>query len=179
MYIGYNDNELIYLIKYDNNDRARKLLYGKYSHYIRKLYHEMNFERKILYIDFQQECLIILEKAIAFFDERQSVSFFSFFSVCVKRRIYKLSKEKKVYLQEEKADYNQCDKLQDYSFCEIKKVLMIEFKNADPIEWLLIEKCMLEGYKIKSICSDYGLNYEKTYYIYKKLRRKVEKILTK
>ena len=77
MYLGWNDYELIYLIK-EGNELALNLMYHKYSNFIRIKARELGF-RGFDLDDCIQEGLLLLTKAIKTFNNDYNKSFWSYF----------------------------------------------------------------------------------------------------
>lgn len=89
MYREYNDNELLDLIK-DNNEEARTILYKKYEPLI------MSYSKKILPYcksggielnDLIQEGLIGLTNAINNFSSKKDIMFYTYARTCIERMI--------------------------------------------------------------------------------------------
>lgn len=178
MYYNYNDNELIYLIK-DNNQFAKKVLYDKYSHLIRKIYNERNLKNHFLYYDFQQECYLALEKAIYSFNTEKGSSFYSFYSVVVSYLITKLLRNDRLKLKETNTVYEEIEREDHYHKNDLKRILEYEFKDSDEVTKLLISEFLGQNYKLIDFVQKYNLEYYSTYRLLKKIRLKVENILTK
>lgn len=107
MYLGWNDYELIYLIK-EGNDKALNLMYRKYTNFIRLRARECGFKGMAI-DDCVQEGLILLTKALKVYDETLNKSFWSYFNLILKRRLWRLKKEEGVSfeaLEFELADKN-------------------------------------------------------------------------
>ncbi len=91
MYLGWNDYELIYLIK-EGNYKALNLMYHKYSAFIRLKARECGF--KGFYLDdCVQEGLILLNKALKLYDSSYNKSFWSYFNLILQRRLWRFYKE--------------------------------------------------------------------------------------
>ncbi len=91
MYLGWNDYELIYLIR-EGNDRALNLMYHKYTNFIRLKAYEVGF-RGMSVDDCIQEGLILLTKAIKIFNDNFNKSFWSYYNLILKRRLWRLKRE--------------------------------------------------------------------------------------
>ncbi len=89
LYKGYNDYELIYMVK-ENSDDCRNILYDKYSSILKKISYEFYSKYKNYgydYDDFLQEAYIAFEKAIIKFDEMNGAIFYTFVILCVRRAL--------------------------------------------------------------------------------------------
>lgn len=98
MYLGWNDYELIYLIK-EGNEKALNLMYQKYSNFIRIKARELGFS----YLDIDdcvQEGLILLTKALIIYDGNFKKSFWSYFNLILKRRLWRLYKMANIHKTE-------------------------------------------------------------------------------
>ena len=104
MYINYNDYELLYLIK-DGSEEAYKYLFHKYKIYVlAAIKDNIQYTDKIN--DIIQECLMTLDDCIWHFDDSLNVSFYSYFSISLRRKINTLLTnqyfEPNVFLVEER-----------------------------------------------------------------------------
>ena len=93
MKYDFNDYELIYSIK-DGNEKSLEVLLLKYDPYI------IAYVTKIMgYMDedFVQEGRLVLYNAIYSYKESNQHSFFSFFTLCLKRKISYLLYEENKY----------------------------------------------------------------------------------
>ena len=91
MYLGWNDYELIYLIK-EGNELALNLMYHKYSNFIRIKARELGF-RGFDLDDCIQEGLLLLTKAIKTFNNDYNKSFWSYFNLILKRHLWRYQKK--------------------------------------------------------------------------------------
>lgn len=85
----YNDFELVYLIR-ENNEEAREILYNKYKPIIVKkstdqIYKLGSYGMEIN--DLIQEGYIGLDNAINCFNEKENTSFYTFALLCIDRQI--------------------------------------------------------------------------------------------
>ncbi|MCR5112691.1 MAG: hypothetical protein K6A63_02005, partial [Acholeplasmatales bacterium] len=91
MYIPHNDYELLYLYK-EGNERALDILFYKYEHLIETVvndYMPYGDSRP----DMVQEGRIILFNCIKSFNEYIGVTFYSYFVIALRRKLYKLAKD--------------------------------------------------------------------------------------
>ena len=88
-YKDYNDYELIYLIK-EGNESALNFFFEKYEKYIIKVVESYIHYDEGLKEDYIQEGRIILYECIYRYDEDSNVSFFSYFTIILKRKLLKL-----------------------------------------------------------------------------------------
>lgn len=174
MYLKWNDDELVYLIR-EGLEPARKVLYEKYGHLIYKFYADHDLQYLYTYADFLQEGLLVLEIAINKYAIYEEVKFYTYFFNCLRNRYRKLSSKKNIAFH---------DKIQLYEAdcfpAPIKMSPWIEkyIKKFTPVERGLYQYCLLGGGKLSAYCRQNNLNYYKTYRIYQKMRLDLEKILT-
>ena len=93
--IDSNDYELVYMAQ-EGNEEASNFLYDKYMPIIRKkannLYkylHDKGTELE----DIIQECLLALEESIVNFNQDRDGNFYTFFSVCMNRKLINYFRE--------------------------------------------------------------------------------------
>ncbi|MBM7452891.1 RNA polymerase sporulation-specific sigma factor [Acholeplasma morum] len=104
-YKAYNDYELIYLVRDQQDMMALEIMFEKYDKFIHKKisqFYVFDSERE----DFHQEGLIMLHKAILTFKESFNKTFFKYFETILERKFINLTNKRKKY-------YNQIDTLID------------------------------------------------------------------
>lgn len=187
----YNDDELIYLVG-ENSEEAFDLLLMKYDPLIRSLasYYVRIIPNKLEYEDILQECRLALFMAVKRYDYTNSVLFYTFLVLVIRRRIYLcirsvLSKKNDYYLLgdygEDLVDVaddmiNETSQLFfDYSFSED----IIRFKNElDDIDAQIFElRFNRFSYKEISILLDVDLKKIDNRMV--KVRKKLKKFLFK
>ncbi len=178
MYVNVNDFELLYLIK-DGNSYAYNFMFKKYEHLISKIYYDNKLLQKILYCDFMQEGYMCLDKAIKTYNEKYECGFYSYFLIILKRRSIRLIQNGSLYLKESSTVY------QDERFFKSKKykyILIDSLKKdlnlKENIDKDLFEECIINNVKVIKIAEKYNLDYGIVYFKYKKIKTKIEKILT-
>ena len=116
-YKKYNDNELIYMVR-ENDESSNYILLNKYMPIIislsRKYYNDFlgcGYD----YEDFYQEALSAFYGAIKRYDDSKDVLFYSFVVLCIKRSLSGFSK--RIYTHTNKSlDTNNLD-ISDYEYC--------------------------------------------------------------
>ena len=176
MYVNYNDYELIYLIK-EGSIPAKNYMFNKYSLLIKKIYREGYYRQTYQLLDFLQEGLLILEKVIYNYDNDFSYSFFNYFKLCFSRRLSRLNINGEIVLNERRVKYKFVDSI-DVKSNSVKKLIEREIENEDELTKRVINECIFENLSIQSFCLKYDLDYTNTYYLFRKIRLKLEKILT-
>lgn len=174
MYINWNDYELLYLIK-ENNDLAKNVFYQKYSYLIYKFYKE-HFIAWIPFQDYLQEGLMALDKAIYKFNDSLNIHFYFYFYSVLFNLTTRLNKKNQ--LNEARILYLDREPI---VLPQTKKIYMIKksLECMDSIYLELFDFCIVWGGSLTSFCQERGLSYYQTYRSYKKLIVEVEKILTK
>ena len=177
-YYKENDNELIYLIK-EGSNAARMVLYDKYTYLIKKMYFTYFSSAKILYSDFLQEGLMLLEHSI--YRYRPEVSnFYSFFMVSLRNLAFKLLCRTKsaIYLRENPEHYiNNQDFKDEQRHSFLFKIIQKELEE-DELMKVIINECIMGNMKLTVLSRKLNLPYSKLYCKYKKAKEKVEKIFT-
>ena len=88
-YKNYNDYELIYMVR-DNNDNFANILYEKYMPILKKIsyeYYQKFDSYGYDYDDFLQEAFVAFQKSLISFDENKNNLFYSFVILCVRRSL--------------------------------------------------------------------------------------------
>lgn len=171
----YNDFYLIYLIKEMHCEVSLKILFEKYSVYIKKKI--SSFKIKGLdYDDFFQEGLICLNKAIEHFDQTYKKTFFKYFDVVLTRRFINLKNnlinKQCSYLD---YDYDCFDKNTDIISESVVEYSVREYSNKlnDNEKKVFIKYFILEE-SIDKISKDLNWNRKKTYNLLFKIRSKIK-----
>ncbi len=174
MYLKWNDDELVYLIR-DGLESARKVLYEKYGYLIYKFYSTHRLQHLYTYADFLQEGLLSLEIAIKKYPTYGQVKFYTYFLNCLRNRYHKILSKKNIAFHD-KIQIYEADRLP----APTKMNPWIEkyMEKFNPVERGLYQYCILGGGKLSVYCRQNNLNYYKTYRIYQKMRLDLEKILT-
>ncbi len=168
-YSKYNDYELIYLIK-DGNEKALNIMFKKYDTLIYteilKVYHKND---KI--DDLAQEGRMQLYECILRYNMNFTVSFYSYFLLCLKRKIYKLV-------------YSEYYKLPIVSFCESTSEKFYDNNNNkiyldDKYEQDMLDDCIINGFSIKEYATKHNMKYSQAYKIKKSVIEKVKAIINK
>ncbi len=163
-YKGYNDYELIYLIK-EGNESALNFFFAKYEKYIQKIvrtFYHQNDEYKM--DDCMQEGRIALYECIYKYNEDSQTSFFSFFTVVLKRKFIKLLQ------YDTKTHYILCeDAVIDYlpRRKEMKLDGKLFFNEKLKID--IFNSCIIGDKSLNDFAKENKMSYHKLYYIYKKM----------
>ncbi len=176
MYYNYNDNELLYLAK-EGIEKGKELLYYKYEKMINMMYFK-GFKSDYSFWDFKQECLLLLNKVIYSYNNEMDVSFYLYFNVCLKRLFSKMYRKNDIRLKESQTIYADIDSFKAYDYNQLRNIINRTFSSEEPLVKLVLHKCYFEKMTIRQFCRNYQENYYKIYYIYQKIKAKIEKILT-
>ncbi|MBD5391012.1 hypothetical protein HDR67_03300 [bacterium] len=172
-----NDNELLYLIR-DGNAIAYRVLYDKYLHLIGKMYRENERIHHFIYSDYQQECLMCLETAIHSYRENYNSTFFSYFVLLVRRRTIKLLRGNQLQLREQNMEYQDFMRYTSSNENSLIKSIVHQLDLHEPLDYDLFYECLIQNKPITKIAGKYNLSYQMVYAKYKKIKEKIEKILT-
>lgn len=154
MYIKYNDNELIYLIK-EGSDKALELMFDKYEHLITTIVKEA-YPYGDKANDLIQEGRMVLFECIRFFNCSYNISFYTYFYISLKR---KLSREfnndyYKGYIPFRESKYGE----ESYINNGILTIYDRLYKDDD-LAMLLLNDYFLGNISLSSIAKKYGIDY--------------------
>lgn len=88
-YKKYNDYELVYMVR-ENDDDSKSILFRKYEPVIISIAKEFYERYKNFgydYEDFYQEALISFQRAIVSYNENKDSLFYTFINVCLRRNL--------------------------------------------------------------------------------------------
>jgi len=177
--INFNDNELIYLIK-NNNEQANNLLIKKYENYIHSRIHELGLEN---HEDCFQEGLIVLFNAVNNFNEDYNKSFTKYFEVLLNNKLIDLKrrqiKESNYFVLMDVFELDYCNYLNEESS-------LIEYNNCDALiaKLSFVEKSVFYDYflcnlSIDEIALRQKTNKKNIYYIIYRIKKKIKKYMVK
>ena len=69
--------------------------------------------------------------------------------------------------------------VKDLNDNKLKYLVKKEYEKESELVRKILEECILENCSLNTFCQENNLDYRKTYYLYTKIRLKLEKILTK
>ena len=162
----YNDYEIIYLIK-EGNELAYNIMFSKYENYIWKIVSSF-YPYGIKSEDLVQEGRIILHNCILGYNAFMDVSFFSYFTICLRRQI--LHEIKKSYY----IDFMQLG--DNYSLGEDKHHLFCMDRFLSKEEEELYEWCFVMDRKLSQYTYKKGISYAEGMKKYRQLLTKIKKI---
>lgn len=168
---AYNDYELIYMVKENNDEIAFTILLKKYQNYIYKKIHQFFFYEKE-YDDYFQEGVVSLIKAIQSFDQKYNKTFMRYFEVIINRDFINLDRNNKktwsVY-QSLKEEYiiHETEEIY-FDFEEIK------FKSA--LEQSVYQLYYLENKTINHICNYLNIETKQVYNTIGRIKKKLKSL---
>lgn len=166
MFKDYNDYELIYLHR-EKNEKAFKVLMEKYIPFIKKSIYEYNLKYQIE--DCMQECLIVLMHCVNTYDMDSKCMFFTYFSVCVKRRIIKFIRLEIKYSALEYNDSLQYEYLEEDESNSFFKEKEVNFSTE--LDNLIYLEIFKEGISAREFAKKYNLDIKKVYNATYKVRK--------
>ena len=187
-YPNYNDYELVYMVK-ENSDDYYDILYKKYLPIIKRLasdYYMKSLNYGCEYEDFLQEANIAFYTAIKYFNEDRNILFYTFVTVCIKRRLISytkklVSKNKATPLEsldncaEEIMDKtNIYQVIEDSEFSNLLKQLIIDL----PMEYSCILELKINNFSSVEIASLLELPVSTVQYRNRKNKKNVLDLLT-
>ena len=157
-----NDYELIYSIK-DGNEKSLEIMLFKYDPFIIKYVTSL---RGYIDEDLIQEGRLVLYNCIYDYSERSPHSFFSYFSMCCKRRLRYLAfledrYHKTVLLRE--ID----DPIYQSPIDNIKKPIIPLIPLKDELDMKIYEECIIKGDRIVEFAKNHKMDYNKVYNRYR------------
>lgn len=172
MYINkkLNDDDLIDAIL-NGDDKSLEALLLKYDPYI-----SYYIFKRCGYFDedYIQEGRLVLYHAIYDYKKYKEYSFFSFFKLCLERKTSKLIyndinyqntiKEigKDLYLHEDPSSSKKRDKL-----------FFPKLTFESDIEYIIYEEVIIEGKSLTDVSKKLNMSYQKAYYYYKRVLKKI------
>jgi len=166
----YNDYELIYLIK-DGNEIALNCFFEKYEKFITKIVRSYIYYKDERFDDFVQEGRILLYECIYRYDDSSDTSFFTYFSIILKRKIIK-------QLQLElKENYILCeDSVIDYSNKRMPKKIEGKIFFTDELKIEIFDNCIIGNITLTSFAKMKNISYHQIYYVYQKMIEELKTI---
>lgn len=172
-FVNYNDYELIYLVK-EGSEQAQNILYQKYNIYITKLaskYYPYGDKR----LDLIQEGLMSLYLCIKSFNPNFTISFFSYFTIVLKRNFSKLVQNnyyKKIY------SFNEGNYIKENDNSLFPYLQKLSNLWSEEFDVLIYHNCFIGGMNIKMLSEKFNIPYHKLYSRKKVMLKELKKILT-
>ncbi|MBR6071262.1 MAG: hypothetical protein IKP77_00335 [Acholeplasmatales bacterium] len=158
MYLNYNDNELLYLLR-EGSKEAFLVLYNKYDILIKKISKKACPYGDKKY-DLIQEGRMILFECIRTYDSYYEISFYSYFNICFNR---KLKKEFSGDYYKGFISFNEALNKKANELCIDYVHIFRYFLNDDPLSKLIFEKCIIGNVSIRKLSLDTGIAYSTLY----------------
>lgn len=175
MFEKFNDYELLYLIK-EGNPKAFDLLIDKYqilSSVIANNYIQLEFDKD----DMIQEGLLVLLDCIKNYNELLGVSFFSYFSISLKRKYGSMAKQ--TYVRMSSISYNSTFWLEEpnpYFSC---KQIGNYIKEIDELLIDIFNKCMIGNLTLRDYARINNISINIVYKKYDLLKKEIKEYLYK
>ncbi|MBQ3253559.1 MAG: hypothetical protein IJA65_03295 [Acholeplasmatales bacterium] len=169
-YKNYNDYELLYLIT-EGNRYAYDILFNKYDVYIYKIastYIPYGDKKE----DLIQEGRLLLFNCIKSYKDYHNISFFSYFSICLKRafnKLYNTEYYKMISLNEDitNIDLNGVSP-HSYNLYKGKRIF------DDELEIEMYDDVILGNLNLRVFADNHNITYSKAYYIYTNIISKLK-----
>ena len=184
----YNDNELIYMIKED--EEVLSIMVEKYEPLFRKMtssFLKCNPNKGLDYDDLMQQCRIILCSAVDRYNVNNETIFYTFLLACLKRGLYNyirkdvkkpeivsyMDEKYESYYNNEKSDFNVENMLIDKENNELIKNFSYSLEDIDH----QIFELRLNNFSYQEISTLLDINQKKVDNSLVKTRKKLEKYL--
>lgn len=177
--IDFNDNELIYLIR-NNNEQAQNLLIKKYDKFIHLKIHDMQLKN---HEDCFQEGLMVLFNCAKTYNEKYNKTFMKYFETILNNRFIDIKRHQEkdnnylVLLDEKEIDY--CSVL-----CEDGIKLDFNINDVFLSKLTLMERSVFYDYYLCNMSIDEIANKQKVgkkniYYVIYRIKGKIKKYMVK
>ncbi len=172
----YNDYELLYLIK-QNNDEAKEILFWKYGFLIRSRICRLGVPR-LYWDDYYQEGCLMLHRAIKMYDENSKKSFTKFFEMLLHRRIVTLLRKDLKDKEIEKID--DFDEYPLYVFEDKLEILLEGYEcGLSEMEQLAYDRIVVGKEKIENVAKELGVNSKSLSNAKQRAIKKIKKEINK
>ena len=187
-YKNYNDYELIYMIR-ENDDTSKSILLRKYYPILVSIANEYYHKYKHYgcdYDDFLQEAYIAFFNSLVSFNENKNVLLYSYVVLCVRRKMMTFSK--KISKGYKSFSYDDYDKINDiidtksnvYSYItdfesekRLKKIILnLSFNDSAIVE------LRINGFSYKEISLLLEIPISTIEYKFRNFRQRYKKIFT-
>ena len=165
----YNDYKLLYLIK-EGVPEALDILYRKYDILIAKVARGIYpYGDKVL--DLIQEGRMVLISCLNWYNPDGAASFYTYFYVSLRRRLYKLTNEEyyTMPILEESSRYSLLGK------SELVNMHKAERYCQNELEILLFNECIIGNLSIRAFSRKYNYKYSRIYTLYNKIISRVKR----
>lgn len=171
---NYNDNELIYLIR-EGSEFALNYLFKKYDVLIYKIATKY-YDNGDKFDDLLQEGRMILYSCINSYDFNRGASFYSFFSVCLKRRYMKLINDDDYYSSTVLCE--DLGLLPDSKHLDYTKLYSLSRKLKNTEFYDMFNECIIENLPLALYAKKNNISYSICYRKYCLMLKKLKNLLT-
>lgn len=173
---GYNDYELIYLIK-ERSDEALEIMFAKYEKLIYTKIYKYYFH-KIAFEDCVQEGRLVLLKALKLYSDNSKKTFMRYFELLLERKLIDLLrkdiKDANSYeLSEEKILVHQINENSTLNNAILNEEVSFHFERLSKFEEEVYRLKFLRGYKVKEISKVLNLNPIKVSNAIQRIKKKL------
>lgn len=165
----YNDYELLYLIN-EGNEYALNIFFEKYDSYIKKIIYELCHYIGDDFEDLVQEGRMVLYKCIKMYKPINNTSFFTYFSLSLKRKIIRL------LCDEYQAKPILSESLVEFNTSEYKIKITGDMFFNDPLKIKLFNSCIINDMTLNKFAKDNNMTYDQVYYLNKKIIEELRKL---
>jgi len=168
----YNDYELLYLNSLESEE-ARDILFKKYLYLIRKKITDFGIYNSFERADYEQEGIIILNKAIAIYKEESNMTFTKFFEMLLEHRFIDLKRKRKnekiYFISNEMIDYATSIN-NEYNL--LYEDVNISYGLLSRLEKTIYSAAFEQNLSNKQICEKYNLKLKQIYAAKARIRAK-------
>lgn len=161
-YKAYNDYELLYLSKEENDQVALEILIKKYTKFIYKKVISF-FPYKYDVEDYFQEGLICLIKAVESFKDVYNKTFMRYFEVLLDRRFINIYHKNRREIEKYSLLINEAVVEQYINEPEEENEIVINIKFSSEVEEIIYNYYFQEGKKVSYIVKQLNLTRKQVY----------------
>lgn len=167
LFEGYNDYELLYMIK-ENDEKALEIMILKYTNFIKMKLSSMRISYED-YDEYIQEGQMVLLEAIKTFNDAYQKTFLRYFELLLMRRLYRVNNSNRTYL-------NMIVKQEDFDLISAipakeDPAIYSQVVLQSDLERQVFNEIMVGKLSIKLFCQRYGLEAKKIYNIIYKIKK--------
>ena len=186
-YKNYNDYELIYMVR-ENDETSYGTLLEKYLPIIRRIamdcykgFSSYGYD----FDDFVQEGYLAFQKALSSFDEDKDVLFYTYVSICVRRKIYSFCK--KISSSKKNISYDSCVACEDSPLVDPESDISQYFSYQEfwkniwdiiylfPYEYAWIFELRMNHFQYFEIEELLGISIRRAQFIMRRIQKKIRK----
>lgn len=170
----FNEYELIYLFRYEYNEKAFKYLVKKYENIIRRTIYEYNLTS--FNDDVYQVGLITLNRCIQLYDMDSKYPFLAYFLTSLRRMAYRY-RQRENYPYYSEYDDNLLYDRSNLTLSDNVKYYEFEGLKLKPLEEDAINEILIGGCSLEEFSKKHNLNIKKVYNLNYRLRLKLRQTI--